>query len=101
MSLAWYLDDEPLTGGWKPEVLTCAGGVSACNEEKKEAMGWRPETIGGELQQRAGDRTRSAGRPARPLAPCPQVTACSDSAAIIGRALAWGACFHASKIQAG
>jgi len=27
MSLAWYLDDEPLTGGWKPEVLTCAGGV--------------------------------------------------------------------------
>jgi hypothetical protein len=35
MSLAWYLDDEPLTGGWKPEVLTCAGGVSACNEEKK------------------------------------------------------------------
>lgn len=68
MSLAWYrFSTSRSRGGWKPEVLTGAGGVVMRTEEKKRRWGWRPETIGGELQ-RAGDRTRPA---AAPLSPCP------------------------------
>lgn len=93
--------DEPLTGRLEARGVDRRGRRVMRTEEKKRRWGWRLETIGGELQRActgAGDRTR----PAAPPVPCPpQVTACSDSAAIIGRALAWGACFHASKIQAG
>lgn len=94
--------DEPLTGRLEARGVDRRGRRVMRTEEKKRRWGWRLETIGGELQRACTGWCRRQNSSCCPPCPLPpQVTACSDSAAIIGRALAWGACFHASKIQAG